>query len=203
MMAELNLAGKKIGKWTIIKKVPRPEGTKVKGTFWLARCSCGEESVHSGGKINAGRGIQGCKKCRSHGATAGKLTPEYQSWRAMRERCLNPNHASYKRYGGRGITVCERWLHSFPNFLEDMGTRPLGYSLDRINNNGPYSPENCRWADTRTQVRNSSNFKLSDTQVAAILNLLAIGGSQHDIAEIAGVARSHIANIAIGNARVE
>lgn len=200
-MSALDLTGKQIGKWTILKRVPKPNGTKMQGSFWLAQCSCGETQIHSGGKLNAGRGIMGCKKCRSHGATAGKLTPEYQSWRGMRERCLNPNHSSYYRYGGRGITVCDRWLHSYPNFFEDMGPRPLGYSLDRIDNNGPYSPENCRWADTRTQVRNSTTYKLSDSQIASIINLLAIGGSQQDIAEIAGVARSHIANIAIGSTR--
>jgi hypothetical protein len=200
-MTTLDLIGKQIGKWTIIKKVSKPDGLKTQGTFWLAVCSCGEEQIHAGAKLNAGRGVMGCKKCRSHGATAGKLTPEYQSWRGMRERCLNPNHASYNRYGGRGVTVCDRWLHSYPNFFEDMGQRPLGYSLDRIDNDGPYSPENCRWADTRTQSRNSSNYKLSDSQIAALINLLAIGGSQQDISELAGVARSHIANIAIGNAR--
>ena len=197
----LDLTGQQIGKWAVIKQVPRPSGMKTQGMFWLARCTCGTEQVHSAGKLNARRGDRGCAKCRGHLATAGGMTPEYQSWRGMRERCLNPNHASYRHYGGRGIKVCDRWLFSFSTFSEAVGKREAGHSLDRIDNEGDYEPTNCRWADVKTQMSNTRSFRLTDSQISAILNLLSSGAKQVDIAEALAVARSHIANIATGHSR--
>jgi hypothetical protein len=87
-------------------------------------------------------------------------TPEYQAWASARKRCFNPRDPSYPRYGGRGITMCERW-NSFEVFLEDMGARPgPGYSIDRINNDGNYEPSNCRWATGREQGGNKSSNRV-------------------------------------------
>lgn len=87
---------------------------------------------------------------------------EYQSWQSMNTRCTNPNRPNYKHYGERGVKICERWSerpNGFKNFLEDMGPRPVGCSLDRINIDGDYCPENCRWADKWTQSLNRRNSK--------------------------------------------
>lgn len=85
--------------------------------------------------------------------------PMYRLWYGMRERCEKPTARNYKWYGGRGIRICERW-RSFRNFLEDMGPRPAGMSIDRIDPSGPYSPENCRWATQKEQVRNSRTVRI-------------------------------------------
>ena len=81
------------------------------------------------------------------------IHPLYCIWQSMRQRCLNPNANNYHRYGGRGITICDRW-DDFNLFLEDMGERPEGYSIDRINNNGNYEPSNCKWSTTVDQNNN-------------------------------------------------
>lgn len=90
-----------------------------------------------------------------HGHAVGYTrTRELRAWQQAKDRCLNPANSHYLSYGGRGITFCDRWLHSFESFIADMGPEPPNASLDRIDVNGPYEPRNCRWADAKTQRRN-------------------------------------------------
>jgi hypothetical protein len=84
----------------------------------------------------------------------GKKSRTYLAWLAMNRRCSNPKDVGFKRYGGRGIIVCDRWRDSFENFLEDMGERPAERTLDRLDNDGPYAPDNCRWATAKEQLAN-------------------------------------------------
>ena len=94
--------------------------------------------------------------------THGKCeTSEYRSWESMKQRCFNSNHKNYLHYGGRGITICDRWLNSFENFFADMGLKPSSaYSIDRINNDGDYCPDNCKWSTKKEQQNNQRSNHL-------------------------------------------
>jgi len=135
-------------------------GKRGTNNFWLCRCDCGQEKEVAWSALGAGLTRScGCLRdelirtqCRTHGRAR---TPEYVSWCSMINRCTNEADKTYQNYGARGITICERWRHSFENFFADMGKKPSsGHSIDRIDNDGHYTPENCRWATALQQSRN-------------------------------------------------
>lgn len=153
----IDITGKRIKKLTAVKR--------VKSSSWLCRCDCGNERVLRTGHFNSGK-IKSCgcviylksgKEIRKHGMSSSR---EHASYGNMLARCTNPNNKRYQDYAGKGIKVCERWLHSFANFIDDMGECPDGFQIDRIDNEKGYFLENCRWVSPKENMANRSNSKI-------------------------------------------
>lgn len=184
-----DLTGQRFERWTVVGYAGKRSNNAA---IWLCRCDCGtEKRVASSSLIQGHSRSCGCltaettrKRRTTHGMSASK---EYKTWQMMIDRCTNPNSGKYAYYGGRGISVCARWLESFENFIADMGSRPSNHhSIDRIDSNGPYSPENCRWATLEEQRNNQGNN-----------HLLTFEGKTLTIAEwakLTGISQSIIKN---------
>ena len=164
MSKRLDLIGQRFGRLTV-KEFSHVN--KWKNTHWKCVCDCGNEVIIYGMSLKSGHTKScGCYRVEqltgrqtTHGQSVkGKPTKAYVAWIDMHARCDNPEHRSYDNYGGRGILVCDRWFE-FENFYIDMGSPLPHQSIDRINVNEGYSPENCRWTDWETQANNKRNTR--------------------------------------------
>lgn len=158
----MDITGHVCGRLTVLEFTEM----RASSSFWRCRCECGNVREYLGSRLRSGATKScGClvrdlraEDLTKHGHALGGGSPEYKSWASMKARCNNPSHHAYHNYGGRGIEVCKRW-ESFENFLEDMGKRPEGKNLDRIDNNGNYELSNCRWITQKENARNTRKSK--------------------------------------------
>lgn len=199
-MADQALAGRKVGRLTVIERAGKTEWNEV---LWLCHCECGNRATVRGKSLRAGKTLScGClsrdtKPGLKHG---GKGTRIYRIWSGLRNRCNNPNAKDYYRYGGAGVRVCETWQNSFEAFRDWALSN--GYEddlyIDRVDSRGNYEPANCRWLTPKDSARNQRNVKLSVGDAQRIRELVASGSSHSTVAKQFGVSRSNVSLICEG-----
>ncbi len=196
----INLTGQRFGRLQVVRLLTERKHSEA---VWECVCECGNIKHIQSYCLRSGQSKScGClnreltsKANTTHGKTNSLA---YKSWEGMMQRCYNPKNNAYRLYGGKGIKVCPLWRDSFEAFYKDMGERPIGLTIERIDSTEDYTPENCKWATYTEQGRNTSRVKLSVEKVTEIRVLSATGLSGGKISRLFGVNASTINNVLAG-----
>lgn len=192
--SHIDISGQQFGKLTAMSR--SYDGKK---SVWSCKCECGNVTSVAYSDLKKGTTRScGCLKKTAKGLSSH---PSYNIWSGMVYRCNNPKSSDYENYGGRGIKVCSRWAKSFETFIEDMGDRPKGFTIERIDVNGNYDPSNCVWASKKkqgTNTRKSLSNRIKNSDVHAILNLRKAGLSLDELRDLFGLGRDFLSGVIVG-----